>query len=145
MLFPEMSKAVVPFDAIIHSSIIYNQDFPWKEEKPLSPLFGEICPLYLPLFTNKNKIIYLNHFSPLFSILRFMINSLSDILNSFGVRYDVYNGDPVVYKDIRYEQACVLFNVGGLYSQLAANENRLSDEVNSSFLLHCKYAFYCLV
>ena len=30
----------------------------------------------------------------------------------FFCRYDVYTGDPVTQKDIRYEQACVLFNLG---------------------------------
>lgn len=50
-------------------------------------------------------------------------------MSTFYCRYDVYSGEPVVYKDVRYEQACVLFNLGGLYSQLASNEDRMSDEV----------------
>eukprot|EP00795_Rhopilema_esculentum_P013497 gene13497-4376_t len=55
------------------------------------------------------------------------------------VWYDVYTGDPVTQKDIRFEQACVLFNLGGLYSQLGANESRTSDE---SMKVACTY-FQC--
>ena len=45
-------------------------------------------------------------------------------------RHDVYSGEPNIYNDVRYEQACLLFNLGGLYSQLGANEARLTDEVS---------------
>eukprot|EP00794_Sanderia_malayensis_P017461 gene17461-19208_t len=53
--------------------------------------------------------------------------------------YDVYVGDPLTQNDIRYEQACVLFNLGGLYSQLGANESRSTDE---SMKVACTY-FQC--
>lgn len=35
-----------------------------------------------------------------------------------------------MYKDIRYEQACVLYNIGCLYAQLASRESRQTDEVS---------------
>lgn len=56
------------------------------------------------------------------------------------VWYDVYSGEPVVYKDVRYEQACVLFNLGGLYSQLASNEDRMSDESMRTACTHFQSA-----
>ncbi|XP_047139222.1 uncharacterized protein LOC101240185 isoform X1 [Hydra vulgaris] len=42
--------------------------------------------------------------------------------------YDVYNFEPVSYKDIKFEQACVLYSLAGLNSHIGSNENRLSDE-----------------
>ena len=45
----------------------------------------------------------------------------------------MYNGEPVIYKDIRYEQACVLYNIGSLYAQLASRETRQTDEVSRFF------------
>jgi len=52
----------------------------------------------------------------------------------FISRLDLYNEERITYQDIRYEQACVLYNIGSLYSQLSARENRLSDEVSFCFL-----------
>lgn len=42
--------------------------------------------------------------------------------------YDPYSGDPVVCKDVRFEQACVLYNLGGLYSQLGEGESRATED-----------------
>lgn len=64
------------------------------------------------------------------SLLPLSIDSLFIFLfSNFVIRHDIYSGEPVVYNDIRYEQACLLFNLGGLYSQLGANESRLADDV----------------
>ena len=41
----------------------------------------------------------------------------------------VYTGKSVTMADIRYEQACVLYNVGALHSILGALDNRQSPEV----------------
>ena len=56
-------------------------------------------------------------------------------------RFDVYSGDPIIHKDVRYEQACILFNLGGLYSQLGANEERRTDEVSLNLALCLLFEF----
>ncbi|KAF4100539.1 tyrosine-protein phosphatase non-receptor type 23b [Onychostoma macrolepis] len=41
---------------------------------------------------------------------------------------DGFSGRNVTYEDINYEQACVLYNLGGLHSLLGTVDNRLSEE-----------------
>ncbi|KAG5265147.1 hypothetical protein AALO_G00261920 [Alosa alosa] len=41
---------------------------------------------------------------------------------------DVFSGKAVTHNDIRYEQACVLYNLGALHSALGAMDNRVSEE-----------------
>ncbi|XP_062385191.1 tyrosine-protein phosphatase non-receptor type 23b [Sardina pilchardus] len=41
---------------------------------------------------------------------------------------DVFSGKAVTHNDIRYEQACVLYNLGTLHSALGAMDNRVSEE-----------------
>ena len=42
----------------------------------------------------------------------------------------MYSEEPFVYNDIRFEQACLIFNLGGMFSQKAAFEPRVADEVS---------------
>ncbi|XP_063041171.1 tyrosine-protein phosphatase non-receptor type 23b [Engraulis encrasicolus] len=41
---------------------------------------------------------------------------------------DSFSGKAVSHNDIRYEQACVLYNLGALHSALGATDNRISEE-----------------
>ncbi|KAL2079848.1 hypothetical protein ACEWY4_023641 [Coilia grayii] len=41
---------------------------------------------------------------------------------------DSFCGKAVTHNDIRYEQACVLYNLGALHSALGATDNRVSEE-----------------
>ncbi|XP_031442517.2 tyrosine-protein phosphatase non-receptor type 23b [Clupea harengus] len=41
---------------------------------------------------------------------------------------DVFLGKAVTHNDIRYEQACVLYNLAALHSALGATDNRVSEE-----------------
>jgi len=88
---------------------------------------------------NQGCITYRKYFAQLqFLQSRFPMSVGGTAAVSF-TWYDVYTGDPIVQKDIRFEQACVLFNLGGLYSQLGANEQRSTDE---SMKIACTY-FQC--
>ena len=44
-------------------------------------------------------------------------------------RDDVYSGRSVAQVDMRYEQACILYNIGALHSILGAMDSRQSPEV----------------
>lgn len=46
----------------------------------------------------------------------------------------MYSEEPFVYNDIRFEQACLIFNLGGMFSQIAAFEPRVADEVSPIWL-----------
>ena len=43
-------------------------------------------------------------------------------------REDVFSGRSVSIADIRYEQACILYNIGALHSVLGALDNRQTAE-----------------
>ena len=45
-------------------------------------------------------------------------------------REDLCSGKLVTYADIRYEQACILYNIGALHSILGAMDNRQSPDVS---------------
>lgn len=44
-------------------------------------------------------------------------------------REDAYQKEDCIYHDIRFEESCILYNIGALYSKLGANENRRTHEV----------------
>ena len=48
-------------------------------------------------------------------------------------RDDVYTGRQVIHADIRFEQACILYNIGALHSVLGAMDNRQTPEVKLDF------------
>ncbi|KAM5292685.1 tyrosine-protein phosphatase non-receptor type 23 [Ctenodactylus gundi] len=41
---------------------------------------------------------------------------------------EIFSGKPVAHEDIKYEQACVLYNLGALHSMLGAMDKRVSEE-----------------
>ena len=43
-------------------------------------------------------------------------------------RYDSLTGVPCIQKTVAFEKASILFNVGGLYTQIGARQNRTSEE-----------------
>ncbi len=48
----------------------------------------------------------------------------------FCYREDGFQKEDNTYNDIRFEEACILYNIGSLYSKLGANETRKTHEVN---------------
>ena len=45
-------------------------------------------------------------------------------------REDAYQKEENSYHDIRFEEACILYNLGAMYSRLGANEPRRTDDVD---------------
>jgi hypothetical protein len=45
-------------------------------------------------------------------------------------REDGFQKEDNTYNDIRFEQASILYNIGGIYSKLGANETRKTHEVS---------------
>ncbi|EDV21126.1 uncharacterized protein TRIADDRAFT_60390 [Trichoplax adhaerens] len=43
-------------------------------------------------------------------------------------RTDMYNGKEVCHDDIKFEQACILHNLGALHAELGAKDERMTDE-----------------
>ncbi|NWV69675.1 PTN23 phosphatase, partial [Malurus elegans] len=43
---------------------------------------------------------------------------------------EIFSGKTVTHEDIKYEQACVLYNLGALHSMLGAMDKRVSEEVS---------------
>ncbi|NXT09428.1 PTN23 phosphatase, partial [Prunella fulvescens] len=43
-------------------------------------------------------------------------------------RTEIFSGKAVTHEDIKYEQACVLYNLGALHSMLGAMDKRVSEE-----------------
>ncbi|NWT06854.1 PTN23 phosphatase, partial [Mionectes macconnelli] len=43
---------------------------------------------------------------------------------------EIFSGKAVTHEDIKYEQACVLYNLGALHSMLGAMDKRVSEEVS---------------
>ncbi|KAM7063404.1 tyrosine-protein phosphatase non-receptor type 23 isoform 1-T1 [Molossus nigricans] len=41
---------------------------------------------------------------------------------------EIFSGKSVVHEDIKYEQACILYNLGALHSMLGAMDKRVSEE-----------------
>ncbi|NWR25274.1 PTN23 phosphatase, partial [Emberiza fucata] len=46
-------------------------------------------------------------------------------------RTEIFSGKAVTHEDIKYEQACVLYNLGALHSMLGAMDKRVSEEVRA--------------
>ncbi|XP_017692312.1 PREDICTED: tyrosine-protein phosphatase non-receptor type 23 [Lepidothrix coronata] len=46
----------------------------------------------------------------------------------FSPRTEIFSGKVVTHEDIKYEQACVLYNLGALHSMLGAMDKRVSEE-----------------
>ena len=44
-------------------------------------------------------------------------------------REDAYQKEESSYNDIRFEEACILYNLGAMYSRLGANEPRRTHDV----------------
>lgn len=44
-------------------------------------------------------------------------------------REDAYQKEDISFNDVRYEEACVLYNIGALYTKLGANESRRTPDV----------------
>ena len=44
-------------------------------------------------------------------------------------REDGFQKDENTFNDIRFEEACILYNIGAIYSKLGANETRKTHEV----------------
>ncbi|NXV52003.1 PTN23 phosphatase, partial [Uria aalge] len=42
---------------------------------------------------------------------------------------EIFSGKTVTHEDIKYEQACILYNLGALHSMLGAMDKRVSEEV----------------
>ncbi|ESN98810.1 hypothetical protein HELRODRAFT_67421 [Helobdella robusta] len=63
-----------------------------------------------------------------FLLNRFLIKDGGDAFNISFSWEDSMARREVTHNDIRYEQACILFNVGSLHSKLGSMENRLSPE-----------------
>ena len=51
-------------------------------------------------------------------------------MDVFSFREDLCSGKLVTYADIKYEQACILYNIGALHSILGAMDNRQSPDVS---------------
>ena len=56
------------------------------------------------------------------------------ILGLFSFREDLCSGKLVTYADIKYEQACILYNIAALHSILGAMDNRQSHEVSTNVI-----------
>uniref|UniRef100_A0A8D0HWL2 BRO1 domain-containing protein n=1 Tax=Sphenodon punctatus TaxID=8508 RepID=A0A8D0HWL2_SPHPU len=41
---------------------------------------------------------------------------------------EIFSGKAVTHEDIKYEQACILYNLGALHSMLGATDKRVSEE-----------------
>ncbi|XP_013919534.1 PREDICTED: tyrosine-protein phosphatase non-receptor type 23 [Thamnophis sirtalis] len=60
--------------------------------------------------------------------------SLSEVLTRFRLHLahwrwtEIFSGKAVTHEDIKYEQACVLYNLGALHSMLGAMDKRVSEE-----------------
>ena len=57
-------------------------------------------------------------------------------------REDAFQKDENTYSDIRFEEACILYNIGAIYSKLGAIETRRTHEV--SFIKNLKFLFQLL-
>ncbi|KAK9395967.1 tyrosine-protein phosphatase non-receptor type 23 [Crotalus adamanteus] len=47
---------------------------------------------------------------------------------------EIFSGKAVTHEDIKYEQACILYNLGALHSMLGAMDKRVSEEVKKGVL-----------
>lgn len=51
---------------------------------------------------------------------------------SFFFREDAFQKEDNSYNDIRFEEACIMYNLGAMYSRLGANESRRTNDVNKT-------------
>ncbi|KAG5455478.1 MAG: BRO1 domain-containing protein [Olpidium bornovanus] len=56
---------------------------------------------------------------------------LEQLKSSFSFR-----AEPIAHKNLNYEKACILFNIGAMYSQLGEGENRTSADGLKKACLH---------
>jgi hypothetical protein len=56
-------------------------------------------------------------------------NNTKIIFSSF--REDAFQKEDNTYNDIRFEEACILYNLGAMYSRLGANESRRTHDVEN--------------
>jgi hypothetical protein len=69
----------------------------------------------------------------LFYVLKYNLENLI-----YCFREDLYHEKEVNSFDIRYEQQCVLYNIGALHSFLGCVDKRFNDEVIHLFSFNCK-------
>jgi hypothetical protein len=55
--------------------------------------------------------------------------NLNVIFGNVFFREDAFQKEDNTYNDIRFEEACILYNLGAMYSRLGANEPRRTDDV----------------
>ena len=63
------------------------------------------------------------------------------LISTYGLfccffREDVHSGREVTLEDIKFEQACVLYNIGSLHSVLGAMDTRQSADVSNLRFFH---------
>jgi tyrosine-protein phosphatase non-receptor type 23 len=51
-------------------------------------------------------------------------------------RDDLYNQREIVHGDVRFEQQCILYNIGALHSYLGCLDNRNNDDVSLKSLFY---------
>ncbi|CAF1254501.1 unnamed protein product [Rotaria sordida] len=56
---------------------------------------------------------------------------------------DGFQKDENTYNDIRFEEACILYNIGAIYSRLGANETRKTHESMKNACTYFRYAAAC--
>ncbi|CAG8461462.1 7083_t:CDS:10 [Funneliformis caledonium] len=66
----------------------------------------------------------------------------------FGIEFPWYSAfsdekRPISHRNFYYEKACVLFNIGAMYSQLGVSENRTTPEGVKRACQHFQYAAGC--
>lgn len=57
---------------------------------------------------------------------------LSDRFVSLFFREDAFQKEDVSFSDARYEEACILYNIGALYTKLGVNEPRRTPDVGQT-------------
>ncbi|CAF3260744.1 unnamed protein product [Rotaria sp. Silwood2] len=56
---------------------------------------------------------------------------------------DAFQKDENTYNDIRFEEACILYNIGAIYSRLGANETRKTHESMKNACTDFRYGAAC--
>ena len=92
---------------------------------------------------SKDIIVNYNYYAIVFQCYQ-ILNVLFDLPGSYSnlfiffnfinlPREDAYQKEDIPYNDIRYEEACILYNLGAMYSRLGANESRKTNDVLNIF------------
>ncbi len=79
---------------------------------------------------NYYEIVFQCYLKPnvLFDLYGKILN-LNVIFGNVFFREDAFQKEDNTYNDIRFEEACILYNLGAMYSRLGANEPRRTDDV----------------